>query len=495
MALWLALLLALWGTVLAFIGALSARAECTESGERGVHAATLFALLAAIGLGSALATGDLTLRYVASWSSFATPLPYRIGAIWAGPSGTLLLWAAVLGAGSSLAVASLPKSRVRAWVAALLALLLTSVLAMASLYTNPFVPLKLVPDDGRGLPLEWMRPIALLQMPVGYVALSLLAVPAVLSVMGAIGEGPGWRVVARRWALVCWSLLVAAMLLDWRRRFGDGAWEENWQWAPLFDGTAFGWAGASLLVVALLREWRTKATLAAGFVAFTLGLVGLTLRRAGGWEDAYAFTAGDPGRTHQWFVFGALTLVAVAAAVAVTGERRDRAMVAGPARFAMLVLRVSMVVVALALFATAFPRRGELSINEGGRGMVRDRFGTEWTLSLESVSQVGREAVMVNVVALRAAVQGRARGYLAPAVQSLFAADGQEPIDQMREAGVTAGLAQDLRVFVTGAGKEGAELSYEFIPAATWIWIGGVAAVIAGFVAALSAAPTRREVA
>jgi hypothetical protein len=61
-----------WGTALGFSGALTGRADLSASGERGVHAATLFAALSLTGLGWALAAGDLTYRYVASWTSYST---------------------------------------------------------------------------------------------------------------------------------------------------------------------------------------------------------------------------------------------------------------------------------------------------------------------------------------------------------------------------------------------------------------------------------------
>lgn len=99
----------MWGAVIGVAGAVSGRSDLSESGERGVHAASCFVAIAIAGLGYALAVGDLTYRYVASWTSSVTPLPYRLGAVWAGPSGSLLAWALALGLGASVAVASLPR--------------------------------------------------------------------------------------------------------------------------------------------------------------------------------------------------------------------------------------------------------------------------------------------------------------------------------------------------------------------------------------------------
>lgn len=217
----------MWGAALGVAGAVSSRADLSESGERGTHAASCFTALAIGGLGYALAVGDLTYRYVVNWTSASTPLPYRIAAVWAGPSGSLLVWALLLGMGASAAAASLPRrGSLRAWTSALLALLVVAILGLAAFDTNPFVRLAFSPDDGRGISLEWMRPVVLAQMPLGFVALALVPVPAVMTVMGVLGTEP-WRGVTRRWALACWALLGTAMLLDWRRSYPVGAWIED----------------------------------------------------------------------------------------------------------------------------------------------------------------------------------------------------------------------------------------------------------------------------
>lgn len=451
-----------------------------------MHAATLFAALSAVGLGWALAVGDLTYRYVASWASSGTPLPYRIGAIWAGPSGALLVWAVALGLGASVGAATLRRgSALRAWTVALLALLLLAVLAMACLDTNPFTRLPFPPDDGRGLPLEWMRPVALLQMPVGYAAMALLAVPSVMTVMGALGR-ERWRADARRWAQVSWAFALLAMLLDWRRRYGDAAWATDWQWAPVHAGTAFAWAGASLLVLATRRAWRTEAAVIAGFAAFTLGLVGITLRRAAGWAGVHDVAATGTGRAVAWV---ALLLVA---AFAVEGLLRTRTAGGVRAR-ALRVVHAASLVATAALLASGFVRTAEVALREGGRAAVADRFGTAWTLSLEGVSTVGREAVVANVVAVRAAVKGRARAFVAAEVRSLYAADGRGPVDQVEVSGLSADLAQDLRIDVREANTADAILTVRFIPGVTWLWLAGLAAAIAAFAAAFAAPPATED--
>lgn len=448
-----------------------------------MHAATFFAALSLTGLAWALAVGDLTYRFVASWTSYGTPLPYRVGAVWAGPSGVLLVWAVALGSGASLASATLRRGSVlRAWAAALLALLLLAVLAMACFDANPFMRLPFPPDDGRGLALEWLRPVVLLQVPFGYVAMALVAVPAVLTVMGAMGNA-AWRAPTRRWALACWGLLAAAMLLDWRRRYGDTAWADDWRWAPVHAGSAFAWVGASLLVLVTGKRWRADASTVAGFTAFTLALVGLTLRRAHGWEGVHDFAASAAGRAAAWLALAAV----MAFAVDVLRTLRGAGDVAAGA---MRVAQGATLAVAAALVAAGFVRGGDVAVREGEHAIVADRFGTPWTLSLEGVSTVGRVNVVSNVVAVRAAVKGEARAYVTAEVRSMYKGASQAPVDQLQLSGISAGLVQDLRVDVRAAKTADAVLTVRFVPAASWIWIAGALAVLGALVAAL--APARR---
>ena len=485
MALWLALLLAAWGAVIGVAGAVTGRAELSESGERGVHAASCFAALAITGLGYALAVGDLTYRNVASWTSSFTPLPYRLGAVWAAPSGSLLVWALVLGLGTSVAAASLPRrGSLRAWTAALLALLVVALLALACLDTNPFARLPFAPDDGRGISMEWMRPIALAQMPLGYVALSMLAVPSVMTVMGALGT-EAWRAVSQRWALVCWALLGAAMLLDWRRSYGIGAWVEDWRWAPAHAGTAFGWAGATLLVVATRWRLRVAATVTAGFVAFALGLAGLSMRRAGGWDGVHSYALSAPGRATGWVLLAA-TMLAVAAGM--RRARRDARH--GVEARAAIAAQLAVLLVAVALAVSSFPRASEVALGEGARVKVRDRFGTEWVISLEGVSTVGRGEIVSSLVALRATVNGRARAFVVPELRDLYDRGSGRPVEELGVAGIAPGLSQDLRVDVREANTADVLATVRFIPAASWIWIAGTLAILAALVMAVASAPT-----
>jgi cytochrome c biogenesis factor len=327
-----------------------------------------------------------------------------------------------------------------------------------------------------------MRPVVLAQMPLGFVALALLSVPAVMTVMGALGT-EAWRAVTRRWALVCWALLGGAMLLDWRRYYPVGAWIDDWRWAPVHAGTAFAWCGATLLVVASGARQRA-ATVTAGFAAFALGLHGLMLRRAAGWEGVHAFALSAPGRATGWAMLGG---VIVSVAYGVLRMRRGAAHgVAGRAALSAL---LAVLLVAVALTAAGFPRASDVALSEGARATATDRFGTQWAISLEGVSAVGRGEIVGSLVALRATVNGRARAYVVPELRDSYAGSSGRPTEELAVAGTAPGLAQDLRVDVREANTTDALATVRFVPAASWIWIAGTLAILAALVMAFAPLP------
>src|SRR5690606_22080401 len=64
------------------------------------RAGALLAAAAVATLGWALATGDLTMAYVAAVTDRATSRPHRLAGLWGGMGGSLLLWAALVAAWS-----------------------------------------------------------------------------------------------------------------------------------------------------------------------------------------------------------------------------------------------------------------------------------------------------------------------------------------------------------------------------------------------------------
>src|SRR5262245_23470426 len=103
-ALWLALLLALWGAVMGFAGGRTGRADLQASARHAMFATCGALLLAVISLQWAIFAHDFNVEYVASYTSRNLPSFYLWSALYAGQKGSLLFWATVLSAFGSVAV-------------------------------------------------------------------------------------------------------------------------------------------------------------------------------------------------------------------------------------------------------------------------------------------------------------------------------------------------------------------------------------------------------
>ena len=96
LALWLALLLALWGSVVGFIAGRNQRPELVESARRATYALAGVLVVASLALIVALVKHDFNVSYVASYTSRNLPLVYTLSAFYGVQAGSMLFWAVVL---------------------------------------------------------------------------------------------------------------------------------------------------------------------------------------------------------------------------------------------------------------------------------------------------------------------------------------------------------------------------------------------------------------
>ena len=96
-ALWLAVLLAAWGSVIGFVGGKTGRPDLIASGRRSVYALALVLVVASISLLVALISHDFNVEYVWAYTSRNLPIVYTISAFYGGQDGSMLFWAVLLG--------------------------------------------------------------------------------------------------------------------------------------------------------------------------------------------------------------------------------------------------------------------------------------------------------------------------------------------------------------------------------------------------------------
>src|SRR6184192_1834973 len=109
LALWLALLVGVWGALAGFVGGRPGRPDLAHSARRAVFAMCGALLVAVFALEWALFQHDFNVEYVAAYTSSNLPIFYTWSALYAGQKGSLLFWATVLSVFGSLALVLTPR--------------------------------------------------------------------------------------------------------------------------------------------------------------------------------------------------------------------------------------------------------------------------------------------------------------------------------------------------------------------------------------------------
>ncbi len=274
-------------------------------------AATLSAAAVAV-LALAMWRVDTTLVEVALATSHSTAAPLRLAGLWGGPAGSLLCFAALVAAVA--AAAAMPARRLPTVGLVAVAAPTAALLCVAAL-ARPFRLAALAPIDGGGLVPVLRRTSMLVHPPVVYAGLALLLVPAVVGIADLAGRADdGHRALARRIALVAWSLLALGMVLGSRWAHREVGWGGVWAWDPVEDAALLPW----LAVTAGLHQRSARGWWAG---AGLLALAGTWITRSGRLESVHAFSG--QGAVGLWLGLALVASAAAVAVVAVAGRRRS----------------------------------------------------------------------------------------------------------------------------------------------------------------------------
>jgi cytochrome c-type biogenesis protein CcmF len=312
-----ALLLALYGSGAAAVGARRGRSTLVESAQ---HAALgVFALLSGCLalLAYAFLTFDFSVRYVASNTNLGTPFYYRLTAVWGALEGSIILWAWMLALYTLIAML---RHRRRArelypWVLSVMLAVLAFFLLVMTIPAPPFQRLSPVPADGRGLnPL--LEDSGMITHPVAlYLGFTGFTVPFAFAMAALITgrAGDAWLTATRRWTIIAWYFLSLGLLIGGWWSYHVLGWGGYWAWDPVENAAFMPWlTGTALLHSVMIQERRRMLrlwNLALVIATFALTLFGTFLTRSGVIASVHAFSQGSIGA----FFLSFLALVLLAA--------------------------------------------------------------------------------------------------------------------------------------------------------------------------------------
>jgi cytochrome c-type biogenesis protein CcmF len=327
-ALWVALLLAVYGVVAVVVGVKLRRRELVRSAEAATYMNFALLTLANLAMIYGLVTRDFSIGYVAQVGSHATPLFYTVISLWGALEGSILFWGWVLAA---YAAAVLWLNR-GADLGSLLPYATATLLGVSAFFylllvgpSNPFHLVWPTPVDGPGpnplLQNHWLMGVHPPLLYLGYVGMT---VPFAFAI-GALLSGrtdTAWIRITRRWTVAAWAFLTAAIVAGMWWSYEVLGWGGYWAWDPVENASFMPWLTATAFLHSvmvqerrgMLRLWNVSLIIA----TFVLTILGTFLTRSGVISSVHAFTQGTIG-----YYFLAFIAVVIVFSLAVLAGRSE----------------------------------------------------------------------------------------------------------------------------------------------------------------------------
>jgi cytochrome c-type biogenesis protein CcmF len=368
-ALWIALVIAVYGMAASILGARQRVPELVQSGRNAVIAVAALAIIASGSLLYLLLTRNFQVEYVYQTVSTYLSTPYVISAFYAGQEGSLLLWLLLLAVAGAIAVARnrewneelLPYvAAVVAGVSAFFALLLVSI-------SSPFRLLSMNPGQGIGLNPLLENPGMIYHPPTLFIGYAVYTIPFAYAIAAlATGRlGSGWVRGIRLWSLFAWLFLGIGILLGAQWAYVELGWGGYWAWDPVENSSLIPWlVGTAFLHSVMMQERRgmfKRWNVALATMTFALCVFATFVTRSGLIQSVHAFERSPLG-----YYFLAFLAVVIGTVVALSIWRRreltsNREMESFLSReFSLLLTVLGMVGIALAvLLGTLYPTIAE----------------------------------------------------------------------------------------------------------------------------------------
>ncbi len=299
---------------LPLIGAHQNRREWVALARPAAQVSFLLLAVSFAALAWSFYVSDFSVLYVTEHSNSQLPTVYRLGAVWGGHEGSLLLWIFLL-TFWSVAVAQFSRTLDEAMMArviGVMGLLATGLLLFVLLTSNPFERLLPAAENGRDLNPLLQDPGLVFHPPMlymGYVGFSVafsFAIAALLS--GRLDAA--WARWTRPWTTIAWVFLTIGIAGGSYWAYYELGWGGWWFWDPVENASFMPWlVGTALLHSLVVTEKRGSFknwTVFLAIIAFSLSLLGTFLVRSGVLTSVHAF-ATDPRR--GIFILILLTLV------------------------------------------------------------------------------------------------------------------------------------------------------------------------------------------
>lgn len=308
-----ALVVGVWAGKTAHAGL--AHEALEQSARLGLQFNFVCVTIALLLLQYAILNDDFTVRYVAHHSMSVSPLWVKWVTLWAALEGSILLWAWILSLYAFLVSLTACRDVLRPWVLAVMALSVVFFVGVNLTVASPFTPVAEPPLEGRGpnplLQNHWMMAVHPVLMYLGFVGLSVPFAYAVAAMLtGRLGSS--WLVQTRRWSMLAWAFLSAAIVTGGWWSYEILGWGGYWAWDPVENASFIPWLLATAFLHSvqiqerrrILKTWNIYLIV----LAYAATVLGTFLTRSGVVESVHAFGSGPIGPLFLGFFMVLLVL-------------------------------------------------------------------------------------------------------------------------------------------------------------------------------------------
>jgi len=310
LALWLALLLGVWGAVVGWLGGERGDPVLIRSARRTTYALAGLLSVAALGLMVALLKNDFNVAYVASYSSRNLPAAYKLSAFYGGQAGSLLFWAVVLAwfSAAAQALTSRRYAYLMPYVASVTSAVTLFFVAVTLFGANPFDRLDFTPMDGRGLNPQLQNPGMVVHPPMLYLGYISITIPFAFAVAALFTRrlDTGWLHAIRKWTLLSWVFLSVGITLGMWWAYVELGWGGYWAWDPVENASFMPWLTMTAFLHSvmiqekrgMLKRWNVILV----GISFALSIFGTFITRSGIISSVHSFAQSPVGNFFAAFL-------------------------------------------------------------------------------------------------------------------------------------------------------------------------------------------------
>jgi cytochrome c-type biogenesis protein CcmF len=310
LALWLSLLLCVWGAVVGYLGGQRGDPALIQSARRTTYALAGLLVVASLALCVALLKNDFNVAYVASYSSRNLPVAYKLSAFYGGQAGSLLFWCVVLALFAAAAQWLSPRryAYLMPYVASVTSVVTLFFVAVTMFGANPFERLAFTPMDGRGLNPQLQNPGMVIHPPMLYLGYVSITIPFAFAVAALLTRrlDVGWLHAIRKWTLLSWVFLSIGITLGMWWAYVELGWGGYWAWDPVENASFLPWLTMTAFLHSvmiqekrgMLKRWNVILV----GISFALSVFGTFITRSGIISSVHSFAQSPVGAFFAWFL-------------------------------------------------------------------------------------------------------------------------------------------------------------------------------------------------